>query len=96
MFIVSVYKTLCRLLLYFIDFYCIVSIVFYLVPISFVSLCTPVFPGMGFEWYMKNIVPEIPTPPMNAVYYGEVFNLKSELCLYVTPKAYIGGWEEVG
>ena len=44
----------------------------------------------GFDWFMENIVPEVPTPSMNAVFYGEVFNLKSEMCLYVTPKGFIG------
>lgn len=44
----------------------------------------------GFDWFMENIIPEVPTPPMNAFFYGEVFNLKSELCLFVTSKGYVG------
>lgn len=43
-----------------------------------------------FKWFMENIVPEIPTPPLEAVYYGEVTNLKSEACFYVTEDKYIG------
>ncbi|ESN97851.1 hypothetical protein HELRODRAFT_85110 [Helobdella robusta] len=44
----------------------------------------------SFKWFMENIIPEVPTPPMNAVYYGEVFNLMSELCFYITSKKYVG------
>lgn len=43
-----------------------------------------------FKWYMETIIPEVPTPPLNSVYYGELFNLKSELCFFVTSKGYVG------
>ena len=43
----------------------------------------------GFKWYMENIIPEIPTPPMQAHFYGEVFNIKSESCFYLAPDGYL-------
>ena len=43
----------------------------------------------GFKWYMETIVPEIPTPKMEAVYYGEVTNIKSEACLYLANDSYV-------
>jgi len=33
----------------------------------------------NFEWYMYNIIPEVPVPPMNAVLYGEIKNSKSDV-----------------
>jgi polypeptide N-acetylgalactosaminyltransferase len=39
--------------------------------------------------YLDNIIPEVPTPPMDAVFYGEVFNLRSELCLYLASDGYV-------
>ena len=44
----------------------------------------------GFDWYMRNIVPEIPTPPRDATFYGEVTNLRSEACLYEMSDGYVG------
>ena len=38
---------------------------------------------------MDNIIPEVPTPPMDAVFYGEVFNLRSELCFYLASDGYV-------
>lgn len=43
-----------------------------------------------WDRYMETIIPEVPTPPMDAVFYGEVFNLRSELCLYLATDGYIG------
>ncbi|ELU15388.1 hypothetical protein CAPTEDRAFT_224548 [Capitella teleta] len=43
-----------------------------------------------FKWYMDNIVPEMPTPPKQAHFYGEVANIKSEACFYLTADGYIG------
>lgn len=42
-----------------------------------------------FKWYMENIIPEVPSPPLDAVFYGEVFNLKSENCFYVASDGYV-------
>jgi len=33
----------------------------------------------NFEWYMYNIIPEVAVPPMNAAFYGEIKNSKSEV-----------------
>ncbi|KAI0207889.1 Polypeptide N-acetylgalactosaminyltransferase 5 [Lamellibrachia satsuma] len=44
----------------------------------------------GFDWYMRTVVPEIPTPPRDATFYGEVTNLKTEACLYEMDDGYIG------
>jgi polypeptide N-acetylgalactosaminyltransferase len=44
----------------------------------------------GFQWYLETIIPEVPTPPMDADYYGEVFNLRSELCFYLARDGYVG------
>jgi len=38
---------------------------------------------------METIIPEVPTPPMDAVYYGELFNLRSELCMYLATDGYV-------
>ena len=43
-----------------------------------------------FHWYMENIYPEVPTPPIDATWYGEVTNLKTEACLHVHTDGYIG------
>ena len=43
-----------------------------------------------FDWYHKYIIPEIPTPPSDAHYYGEVANIKTEACWYVAEDGYIG------
>ncbi len=37
----------------------------------------------SFDWYMKEITPEIPRPFDDAVYYGEVFSEKTEACWYI-------------
>ncbi|KAK2190691.1 hypothetical protein NP493_73g00022 [Ridgeia piscesae] len=44
----------------------------------------------GFDWYMRTIVPEIPTPPRDATFYGEVTNLKTEACLYEMDDGFVG------
>ena len=43
-----------------------------------------------FSWYMKTITPEIPTPPLDALYHGEVANEKTEACLAMHPDGYMG------
>ena len=42
-----------------------------------------------FDWYMKTIVPEIPTPPEDATYFGEIANEKTEACWHVAADGYI-------
>ena len=44
----------------------------------------------SFDWYMYNFVPELETPPMDAVYYGEIMNMKSRACFEVQTSGYIG------
>jgi len=44
---------------------------------------------LGTDRYLETIIPEVPTPPMDAVFYGEVFNLRSELCLYLATDGYV-------
>ena len=44
----------------------------------------------NFEWYMHNILPEVPTPPDDAVLYGEVANLRTKACWEPTSDYYIG------
>ena len=43
-----------------------------------------------WSWYHKTIVPEIPSPPSDAHYYGEVASTKSEACWYATQDGYVG------
>ena len=40
--------------------------------------------------YLYNIVPEIVNPPMNALFYGEVTNLKSKACFQITQDSMLG------
>ena len=44
----------------------------------------------SFEWFMHNIVPDIETPPMDAIYYGEISSLKTQACWESTNDYYIG------
>lgn len=44
----------------------------------------------NFEWYLHNVIPQVEVPPMDAVYYGEVFNLKTQACWEVVKGYYIG------
>ena len=44
----------------------------------------------NFEWYMYNIIPEVAIPPMDAVYYGELMNLKSRACFEILADYYVG------
>ncbi len=44
----------------------------------------------NFEWYMYNIIPELPVPPMDALFYGEIFNHKTKACFQVLEDYYIG------
>ncbi|KAI0207895.1 Polypeptide N-acetylgalactosaminyltransferase 6 [Lamellibrachia satsuma] len=44
----------------------------------------------NFEWYLYNIIPEVPIPPMDAVYYGELTNLKSHACFEILDDYYVG------
>jgi len=42
----------------------------------------------NFEWYMYNIIPEVPVPPMNAVMYGEIRNSRTAVrhfLVFTTP-----------
>ena len=34
----------------------------------------------NFEWYMMNIIPQLEAPPTEAVYYGEIQNLRTQAC----------------
>lgn len=43
----------------------------------------------SFSWYLQNIVPEITEPPADSLWYGEVANIKSEGCWYVTSDGYV-------
>jgi len=43
----------------------------------------------SFQWFMETISPEIPTPPLDSVYYGEVSNSMSTFCFYVAEDEYI-------
>lgn len=43
-----------------------------------------------FRWYMENIMPEMPPPPSDSLYHGEIFNIKSEGCWYAKPSGFIG------
>jgi polypeptide N-acetylgalactosaminyltransferase len=44
----------------------------------------------NFDWYMYNIIPEVETPPTDAVYYGEIMNLQSRACFEMTSDYYVG------
>ena len=44
----------------------------------------------SFDWYMRNIIPEVPIPPVESEYYGEVTNDKTNGCWYVKEDKYIG------
>lgn len=44
----------------------------------------------SFDWYMNNIYQDVPTPPLDATWYGEVTNLRTEACLYILPDKYLG------
>ena len=39
---------------------------------------------------MYNIIPEVSVPPMDAVYYGELMNLKSHACFEILDDYYVG------
>lgn len=38
----------------------------------------------NFEWYLYNVVPEVEIPPTDAIFYGEIANVKSNACWEVT------------
>ena len=44
----------------------------------------------NFEWYMRNIIPEVEAPPMSAILYGEIMNLRTRACFEVSPDYYVG------
>lgn len=44
----------------------------------------------NFEWFMNNIIPEFEEPPMSAVMYGEIMNLRTRACFEVLPDYYVG------
>lgn len=44
----------------------------------------------NFDWYMHNIIPEVETPPTDAVYYGEIMNLQSRACFEMTEDYFVG------
>ncbi len=43
----------------------------------------------SFDWYLKNIVPELPLPPRHSLYHGEVTNYGSKACWQVMEDDYI-------
>jgi polypeptide N-acetylgalactosaminyltransferase len=43
----------------------------------------------NFEWYMHNVIPEVPIPPMDATHYGEIKNLQTQACWVVTTDYYL-------
>ena len=44
----------------------------------------------NFEWYLYNVIPEMDLPPTDALYFGEVMNLKTRACWEVTDDYFIG------
>ncbi|CAH1787478.1 unnamed protein product [Owenia fusiformis] len=44
----------------------------------------------SFDWYIKNIVPEMEIPPGDAIFYGEVRNSKSTACFTIMPGNIVG------
>lgn len=45
----------------------------------------------SFEWFLSNIIPEMSIPPSDAVYHGEIANLRTEACWYLhSDGRYIG------
>ncbi len=43
----------------------------------------------NFEWYLSNVIPEMPIPPRDAIYHGEITNYKSHACWEVLPDGYL-------
>ena len=43
----------------------------------------------SFDWYMYNFLPELEAPPMDALYYGEVMNIKTKGCFEVLASGYL-------
>ena len=44
----------------------------------------------SFDWFMHNILPQMETPPVDAIYYGEIENLKTHACWEVLDDYSIG------
>ena len=42
-----------------------------------------------FDWYLSNIIPEMPIPPRDAFYHGELTNYKSHACWEVLDDGYL-------
>lgn len=43
----------------------------------------------NFEWYMYNVIPQLQTPSMQALYHGEITNDRSRMCWEVTEDYFI-------
>jgi len=40
--------------------------------------------------YLYNVIPEMEVPPINAIYFGEVMNLKTRACWEITDDYFVG------
>ena len=44
----------------------------------------------SFEWYLTNVAPDIPIPPWDAKFHGEIANYRSQACWEVLDDDYLG------
>ena len=43
----------------------------------------------NFSWYLQSIIPEVTMPANEFEWYGEIANINSEACWFVTPNGYV-------
>ncbi|KAK2190690.1 hypothetical protein NP493_73g00034 [Ridgeia piscesae] len=43
----------------------------------------------NFDWLLSNVAPEVPIPPHDALYHGEIINYRTHACWVVLPDGYL-------
>ena len=44
----------------------------------------------NFKWYLEHIIPELKIPSVEAVYFGEIENIKTAACMMVLEDGFVG------
>lgn len=44
----------------------------------------------NFEWFMQNVIPEMPIPQAETRFYGEIMNVKSKACFELFDDYFVG------
>ena len=44
----------------------------------------------SFQWYLNDVIPELPVPPDDTLYHGEILNRRTDSCWEILPDGFLG------